>query len=160
MSQQNPIRVFVTHQWQDSDDYSRVFEYLESNRNFFYKNTSTPDKPPASMDTESVRADLRRQIDAAEILVALVSLYPENPDLVIFQMNYAQSQKKPVLLMRYFGTHREIPKLLTERSNETGEWDERGIVDAIRRLARHENTSRFDTIEFNADEFKDFKLGE
>ncbi len=62
--------------------------------------------------------------------------------------------------MRYFGTQREIPKLLTERANETGEWDERGIIDAIRRLARHENTARFDTIEFNADEFKDFKLGD
>jgi len=31
-------------------------------------------------------------------------------------------------------------------------------VDAIRRLARHENTARYDTIEFNPEDFKDFKL--
>ena len=33
MSQNNPIRVFVTHSWEVSDDYLRVFEYLESARN-------------------------------------------------------------------------------------------------------------------------------
>jgi len=47
MSQNNPIRVFVTHAWEVSDDYLRIFEYLESARNFFYKNLSAPDKAPA-----------------------------------------------------------------------------------------------------------------
>ena len=60
MLQKNPIRVFVTHNWHDTDDYLRLFEYLESANNFFYKNTSTPDKPPAKADTETVREDLRR----------------------------------------------------------------------------------------------------
>lgn len=158
MSQQNPIRVFVTHNWHDADDYQRVFEYLEAARNFFYRNTSTPDKPPASVDTEGVREDLRRQINQAEVVVALPGLYDEHPDLTIFQMNYAQSQKKPVLLMQNFGTSRELPKLLTDRCDETVAWEERGMVDAIRRLARGENTARFETVEFNPDEFKDFKL--
>jgi hypothetical protein len=158
MSQQNPIRVFVTHNWHDSEDYSRVFEYLESSKNFFYRNTSTPDVPPAAADTESVRANLRKQIDMSEVVVALASLYASSPDLMIFQMNYAQSQKKPVLLMGYFGTRQDIPKLLTDRANETGEWNERQMVDAIRLLSRGENTQRFDSIDFNPDEFKDFKL--
>jgi hypothetical protein len=38
------------------------------------------------------------------------------------------------------------------------DWDERGLVDAIRRLARHEGTSRYETVEFNPDDFKDFKI--
>jgi nucleoside 2-deoxyribosyltransferase len=158
MSQQNPIRVFVTHNWQDSDDYQRVFEYLESARNFFYRNTSTPDRPPSSADTESVREDLRKQINQAEVVVALPSLHDAQPDLAIFQMNYAQSQHKPVIVMQHFGTARELSKLLTERSNEAVGWEERGMVDAIRRLARGVNTARFETVEFNPDEFKDFKL--
>jgi hypothetical protein len=158
MSQQNPIRVFVTHNWHDSDDYQRLFEYLESSRNFFYRNTSTPDKPPTAVDTEGVREDLRRQINQAEVVVALPGLYDEHPDLTIFQMNYAQSQKKPVVLMQNFGTSRELPKLLTDRCDDTVAWEERGIVDAIRRLARGENTARFETVEFDPDEFKDFKL--
>lgn len=158
MSQKNPIRVFVTHNWHDTDDYLRLFEYLESANNFFYKNTGTPDKLPPKVDTETVREDLRKQINAAEVCVALVSLYAEQPDLTIFQMNYAQSQKKPVILLPQFGVRVDPPKLLMDRADDLVAWEQRGIVDAIRRLARQENTQRFDTIEFNPDEFKDFKL--
>lgn len=158
MSQQNPIRVYVTHNWHDSDDYSRVFEYLESSRNFFYRNTGTPDQLPTKVDTESLRDSLRHQIDQAEVVVALPQLYDEQPDLAIFQMNYAKSQRKPVLLMQTFGAARDLPKLLTDRCNETVGWEERGMVDAIRRLARGESTARFETVEFNPDDFKDFKL--
>jgi hypothetical protein len=157
MSQQNPFRLFVTHCWKDSDDYQRVFEYLESAKNFYYRNTSTPDKPPAG-DTEIAREDLRKQINAAEIVIALTSLHAEQPDLTIFQMNYGQSIRKPVLLIKPFGARKEVPKLLTDRADEVVDWEERGLVDAIRRLTRHENTARYDTIEFNAEEFKDFKL--
>jgi hypothetical protein len=157
MSQDNPYRVFVTHNWQDSDDYLRVFEYLESAANFYYRNTSTPDRPPKAADSESVRADLRKQIDAAEIIVALASLHDTSPDLAVFQMNYAQSQDKPVLLLGYFGLKREVPKLLLDRSDEVTQWEKRGIIDAIKRLARHEQTARYEAIDFNPDEFKDFK---
>jgi hypothetical protein len=158
MSQQNPIRVFVTHNWHQSDDYLRVFEYLESARNFFYRNTSMPDHPPEQASTVAVRDELRRQIDLAEVVVVLPSLYDTQPDLTIFLMNYAQSQKKPVVLMQNFGVARELPKLLTDRATETVGWEERGMVDAIRRLARGENTARFETVEFNPDDFKDFKM--
>ena len=52
----------------------------------------------------------------------------------------------------------EPSKLLVERADDVVDWEERGLVDAIRRLARGENTARFDTVEFNPDEFKDFKM--
>jgi hypothetical protein len=42
MSKEDPIRVFVTHMFMDHPDYHRVFEYLESSTNFFYKNCSDP----------------------------------------------------------------------------------------------------------------------
>ena len=35
--------------------------------------------------------------------------------------------------------------------NEVIDWDERALVDAIRRQARHEETTRWDTIEFKLD---------
>jgi len=46
MSQAHPIRLFVTHVWEVSEDYLRVFEYLESAKNFFYRNYSVPELPP------------------------------------------------------------------------------------------------------------------
>jgi hypothetical protein len=46
--------------------------------------------------------------------------------------------------------------LLAERADEQVGWEGRGLVDAIKRLARQENTARYDTIEFNPEDFKDF----
>src|ERR1700757_5211110 len=79
MSQANPLRLFVTHAWETSDDYLRVFEYLESARNFFYRNYSTPDKRPGG-DREALREDLRRQIASVEAVIGLTSLYEAHKD--------------------------------------------------------------------------------
>jgi hypothetical protein len=150
MSQANPLRIFVTHAWHTSDDYLRVFEYLESARNFFYRNYSQPDKAPAG-EREAEREELRRQMASAEAVIALSSLYDTHKDLLTFQMLYAQASNKAVILMKAFGSQRELPKPLVELASEVVDWDERALVDAIRRQARHEETTRWDTIEFKLD---------
>jgi len=150
MSQANPVRLFVTHAWENSDDYLRVFEYLESARNFFYRNYSTPERRPGG-DKEALREDLRRQIAPVEAVVALSSLFDTHQDLLTFQLLYAQANHKPVILMKPFGAHKQLPKAILDLANEVVEWDERALVDAIRRQARHEETTRWDTIEFKLD---------
>ena len=147
MSQANPLRLFITHAWENSDDYLRVFEYLESARNFFYKNYSTPDRRPAG-DKEALREDLRRQIAPAEAVIALSSLHDTHQDLLMFELLFAQASHKAVVLMKPFGARKDVPKAILELANEVVEWDERALVDAIRRQARHEETTRWDTIEF------------
>jgi hypothetical protein len=150
MSQANPVRLFVTHAWEHSDDYLRVFEYLESARNFFYKNFSTPDLRPSG-DKEALREELRRQISPVEAVIALSSLHAVQPDLLTFQMLYAQANHIPVVLMKPFGGGREPPKAILDLADEVVEWDERALVDALRRQARHEETTRWDTIDFKLD---------
>jgi hypothetical protein len=150
MSQANPLRLFVTHAWENSDDYLRVFEYLESARNFFYRNYSTPDRRPSG-DKEALREDLRKQIAPAEAIIALVSLGDNQPELLTFQLLFAQASHKPVVLMKPFGARKEVPKEILDLANEVIEWDERALVDALRRQARHEETTRWDTIEFKLD---------
>ena len=150
MSQSDPLRLFVTHAWENSDDYLRVFEYLESARNFFYKNFSTPESRPSG-DREALREDLRRQIAPAEVVIALSSLYDTHHDLLTFQLLFAQASHKPVVLMKPFGARRDVPKAVLDLTNEVTEWDERALVDSVRRQGRHEDTTRFDTIEFKLD---------
>lgn len=150
MSQENPIRLFVSHLWETSDDYLRVFEYLESARNFYYRNTGTPDRRPVG-DKEVLKEDLRRQIAPAEVLIGLTSLYERDRDLLTFQLLYAQACQKPVILLQGFGTSRPVPKDLKDLASEIVEWDERALVDAVRRQARHEDTTRWDVIEFKLD---------
>lgn len=150
MSKTNPILLFVTHVWEHSDDYLRTFEYLESARNFYYRNYSTPEKRPEG-DKEALKEDLRRQIGPVEAVIALASLYEKHQDLLAFQLLYAQACSKPVILMKPFGTQRPVPKQLAELANEIIDWDERALVDAVRRQARHEDTTRWDVVEFKLD---------
>jgi hypothetical protein len=150
VSQANPIRLFVTHLWESGEDYLRVFEYLESARNFYYRTFSTPDQRPTG-DKEALKEDLRRQIAPAEVVVALTSLFERDQDLLTFQLLYAQACQKPVILLKRFGEARPVPKTLADLANELIEWDERALVDAVRRQARHEDTTRWDVIEFKLD---------
>lgn len=150
VSQTNPVRIFVTHCWEHSDDYLRVFEYLESQRNFFYRNCSTPDQRPQG-DREAQRESLRKQIMAAEAVIGLSSLFEKNQELLTFQLLFAQTSQKPVILMKAFGARRDVPKAIQDLADEVIEWDDRALVDAIRRQARHEDTTRWDTIEFKLD---------
>jgi hypothetical protein len=150
MSQANPLRLFVTHVWETTDDYLRVFEYLESARNFFYRNFSTPEQRPSG-DKEALREDLRRQISPVEAVIALSSLFDTQRELLTFELLYSQANHKPVILMKPFGTQAAVPKEILDLADEVVEWDERALVDAIRRQARHEETTRWDTIEFKLD---------
>jgi len=150
MSQNNPIRLFVTHAWEPSEDYLRIFEYLESARNFFYKNLSAPDKAPAG-GKEADREELRRQMAQAEVVIALPGLYAKQSELLLFELTFAKASDKPVILMRPFGANAVLPKEITSLTDQVVEWDGRALVDAIKAQARHEESHRWDTIEFKLD---------
>ncbi len=150
ISAKNPIRIFVCHVWIEDDDYHRVFEYLESADNFFYKNTSTPGQRPKG-DKEALRDDLRRQITEAEVILVPASLYRKHMDWVEFELHCAKAFDKPVVVLEPFGSHDTIAPAVMELGDEVVPWDLRQIVDAIKRQARHEETTRFDVIEFKLD---------
>ena len=151
MSQRDPIRVFVTHAWQQSDDYLRVFEYLESARNFYYRNCGGPEQRPVDISVEGLHEALRQQMAKAEAVVAISSLYTTHRELLLFQLNYAKASEKPVVLLPGFGREVALPAAVMQLSAERAKWDERALVDAIRHQARHEETTRWDTIEFKID---------
>ena len=50
-----------------------------------------------------------------------------------------------------FGVKEKMPVQLEALADEIVEWNERSIADAIRRQARHEDTTRWDTIDFKLD---------
>jgi hypothetical protein len=151
MAERDPVRVFVTHAWESSADYQHVFEFLEGARNFIYRNCSTPEKLPTESNVESRREDLRRQINAAEVVLALASLQQTHAELLVFQVNYAKSSDKPVILLPSFGRELAVPSYITGVVDEQVAWDARAMVDAIMRQARHQETQRWDTIEFKLD---------
>ena len=165
ITQQNPIRLFVCHVWVEDEDYHRIFEYVESSPNFFYRNTSKPDvRPPG--DKEALRESLRNQIAEAEVMIVPAALYRRNVDWVEFQMHCAKAYDKPIIVLEPFGGTDTITTgdgddiVVGELALDAGPqeladdvvpWDQRQLIDAIKREARHEETTRFDVIEFKLD---------
>lgn len=146
----NPIRLFVTHCWEENDDYTRVFEYLEAPGTFYYINTSQP-QAKRPIDKESQREDLRRQIAPCEVVIALPAAYRSAPELVLFQMTFAKAADRPIIAMENFGSTEALPKAIKDLADEVSAWNERTLIDALRRQARHQETTRWDTIEFKLD---------
>ena len=151
MSESNPIRVFVTHTFRETDEYLRVFEFLESVERFFYINVSKPENVPGTGGLDAIKEELIKQIKESEAVIVLATLYLDNEDLVRFQMDVAEANKIPLIGIRPFGGLLETPDALAERVSEHINWNEREIVDALKRQARLEDTSRWETIEFTLD---------
>ncbi|MCE7904091.1 MAG: hypothetical protein DYH20_16075 [Gammaproteobacteria bacterium PRO9] len=151
MADSSPIRVFVSHLFEKHADYLRVFEYLESREKFLYLNVSNPEAMPAG-GKEAMKDELRNQIKAGEAMILPVSIFDQNRDLVTFQMDCAGAFSKPIIAIKSFGETVILPKIVMERAAEVVEWDARTIVDALRQHARHENTARWDVVEFKLDE--------
>jgi hypothetical protein len=150
ISQQNPVRLFVSHVFEPSADYDRVFEYLESSHNFYYRNCSDRDARPAG-GPDAMRNELRRQIALAEVVIVPSGQYQANREWIDFQLNCAKGLDKPVVVLEAFGVKEKLPVQLEALSDEIIEWNERSIADAIRRQARHEDTTRWDVVEFKLD---------
>jgi hypothetical protein len=150
ITQKNPIRLFVCHVWVEDEDYHRIFEYVESSPNFFYRNTSTPDARPSG-DKEALRESLRKQIGEAEVVIVPAALYRRNVDWVEFQMHCAKAYDKPLIVLEPCGGTDTIPPAVQELADDVVPWDQRQLVDSIKRQARHEETTRFDVIEFKLD---------
>jgi hypothetical protein len=146
----NPIRLFVTHAWVENDDYTRVFEYLEASGTFYYFNTSQPQaKQP--IDKESQREDLRRQIAPCEVVIVLPAVYTIAPELVLFQMTFAKAADRPIVAMENFGSTAPLAKAIKDLADEVSPWNERSLIDALRRQARHQESTRWDSIDFKLD---------
>ena len=148
MTEDNPIRMFVTHNFVEDDDYLRVFEFLEGVDRFFYMNCSKPENVPGSGGLEAIKDELISQIKPCEAVVVLATHYIENAELVSFQMDVAAANEKPMIAIRPFGGMIETPEALVERVKEHIDWNDREIADALRRQARLEDTARWDVVDF------------
>ena len=154
MSENKPITVFASHAFEESFDYLRVFEFLESVDNFYYINVSKPENIPETGGLQAIKDELIEQIKTSEAVIVLSSLYQQRPDLAEFIMDVAEVNKKGMIAIRPFGGGAETPAELVERCQEHIEWNNREIADALLRQARGEDTARWEVLDFpgfNAD---------
>ncbi|MDH3532339.1 MAG: hypothetical protein OEO82_05375 [Gammaproteobacteria bacterium] len=148
MSEKNPIRVFVTHTFEENDDYLRVFEFLESDDRFYYLNVSKPENIPPSGGLEAIKDELIAQIKAAEAVIVLPGLYEQKTELVNYMMTVADANNIGMIAVRPYGGLMETPQAIVDRVKEHIEWNNREMIDALKRVARGEDTARWEVIDF------------
>ena len=154
VSEKNPIRVFVTHAFEETDDYLRVFEFLESVEKFYYLNVSKPENKPSEGGPEAIKDELINQIKASEAFVLVADVYSQDPDLVSYMMDVAEANNIGMIAIKAFGGLIETAEEVVARVQEHIEWNDREMVDAIKRQGRGEDTARWEVIDFpgfNAD---------
>jgi len=148
VSESNPITVFASHVFDESDDYLRVFEFLESLDRFYYINVSKPENIPQTGGLQAIKDELIEQIKASEAIFVLSSTYEQRPDIVKFIMDIAEANGKGMIAIRQFGAVSETPAELIERCQEHIEWNDREMADALLRQARDEDTQRWEVLDF------------
>ena len=148
MSESNPIRVFATHCFDETDDYLRIFEFLESVERFYYVNVSQPENLPTTGGAQEIRDELIKQIKASEAVIVLPSTFEQNKDLTNFMLDVAEANNIGMITIRPFGGIHQTPPELVERCAEQIEWNDREMVDALRRQARGEDTARWEVLDF------------
>ncbi len=148
MSESNPIRVFATHNFSETDDYLRVFEFLESVDRFYYVNVSKPENLPTTGGPQELRDELIRQVKASEAMFVLPSSWEQNKDMVNFMMDVAEANKIGMIVIKPFGGMHETPPELVARCAEHIEWNDREMVDSLKRQARGEDTARWEVLDF------------
>jgi hypothetical protein len=148
VSESNPIRVFATHNFSETDDYLRVFEFLESVDRFYYLNVSKPENLPTTGGAQELKDEVIRQIKASEAMFVLPSAWEQNQDMVKFMMDVAEANKIGMIVIKPFGGMHETPPELVARCAEHIEWNDREMVDSLKRQARGEDTARWEVLDF------------
>ncbi len=82
------------------------------------------------------------------MVILLPDVYEARTDLVRIMMDVAKANKIKMLGIKPYGGVIETPAEIAERAAEVIEWNDREMVDAIKRLARGEDTSRWEVIDF------------
>lgn len=148
MSESNPIRVFATHCFEETDDYLRVFEFLESVDRFYYLNVSQPENLPTTGGQQEIKDELIRQIKASEAVIVLPTTFEQDKELTHFMMDVAEANNIGMITIRPFGGLIETPQELVDRCSEHIEWNDREMVDSLKHQARGEETSRWEVLDF------------
>ena len=148
MSEENPIRVFVTHVFEETHDYLRVFEFLESDDRFYYLNVSKPENIPEQGGIDAIKEELLNQIKQSEAIICLPAVYEQKPDMVNYMIDVAEANDLGVFSVRHFGGLLEMPPELEERTGTPVEWNARQLIDRLKLEARGEDTQRWEVIDF------------
>ena len=125
-------RLFASHAWHRSDDYLRIFEFLDNANNFIYANHSVPmDNAFDGLSHSQLEEQIRNQIRPVQCVIILSGIYVSYSSWIQFEIDFAKSLSKPIIGIRPWGSER-MPTAVQQAANIIVGWNTNSIVDAIR----------------------------
>jgi hypothetical protein len=123
--------VFICHDWEYSDEYYRVCEFLDAAPNFRWQNLSVPEHDP--LDTnDMLQKNLCDQIRPADVMLVLAGMYTARSAWMDWEMAFARRNGKSIIGVRPWGNV-QLPAVVQRSADEIVGWKTSSIVDAIRR---------------------------
>lgn len=131
-------RLFISHAWAYSDDYTRLVSLLESAPRFRWYNYSAPSSKPVvdprtTVGKRKLRSELADQIRPVGCVVILAGMYASYREWIQAEIDIATTWDKPLLGIRPWGAQR-TPVAVSGAVDEMVAWNTASIVSAIRRL--------------------------
>jgi len=132
MSTARDYNVFISHAWEESEDYRRIVRMLNQARLFSWVNQSVTRKGYTQSNSPGEIIDmLMKQIEPAEIVVVVSDIYWEHSKDIQQQINLAQQLEKPIIGIKSLGKE-GVPPILHYSAAEVVDWAPMDIVSAIR----------------------------
>lgn len=125
--------VFICHDWEYSDEYYRICNFLNDAPNFSWSNQSVPEHDP--LDTgDMLQKNLRDQIRPADVMLVLAGMYTARSAWMDWEMDFARRIGKHIIGVKPWGNV-QLPVVVQNNADEIVGWNTDSIVNAIRRHA-------------------------
>lgn len=131
MSNDNIVRVFISHSWDYSDDYVSLVKFLNRIIEYDFYNYSVPKQDPlTAADDKELLDELCDQLRGCHILIVLATMRPTYSDWIQKEILIANVYNKPVLAIIPRGQKR-ISSFVQTYSDKIVKWSVKSIRRAI-----------------------------
>ena len=128
-------KLFISHGFEEHDDYGRLTELLDSVTSFGYTLCSVPkDFKYRKMTKENLEETVKRQLKPVNCVLILDSVYLAHPQWVSFQIKQAVFAKKPIIGIRQLRT-KDISSAIGNVADEVVGWNPELLVKTIKDCA-------------------------
>ncbi|OED29593.1 hypothetical protein NL43_07460 [Methanosphaera sp. WGK6] len=117
---------------EDISTWKLFISYPEDNKeyNTFLSRLDSATEAFRWSDVTDISNNFPQAIDSCDALIVLSGLWSKNKELINKHINYAQTFRKPIIIIRPYGAE-EIPVELADIATKVVGWNTACIVDAI-----------------------------
>ena len=129
--------LFISHSWQYSDQYNRLWNLLQARRYFAFSEYSVPRDDPihdATNDAKLQRA-IRNRMSPSYVVLMIAGVYSGYSKWINIEIELAREGFRipnPIIAIRPRG-NKIISRKVREAAYEIAHWNTENIVRAIRR---------------------------